>query len=546
MTANSAFTARDYTAPKAPLWVPVLIFLLMLVPLALTPLIPAVDFNDHLLRYWILADNGATPELAANYSPRWALLSNLGMDVLGTGLLKLLPPMTAGKILAAMVLFAPFAGALYLAHAVHGRLTLFTVLLGAFLGFSHIFTWGFANFLLGLGMLLFGLGWWIRMHGRPVLQLGGAILLGLVLIFVHALAFGLWGLLLGCVELALLFGNGFPSLKSLLLSGVRLVSIAVGPVLIFLSSRTAEAPQGVTEAVSNAGAYAARGGLTDRLIEEGLKRLDLMLRIADSINPWADRAVGLLLWGLLAVGLVAGALRLAPVLRLAAALALVLVAVMPPNMFGSGYTNDRMPLLLLALLVGGLAINGAHRLARPLTLGIAALLAVHFALVVSSYVKAGSVFRDYMAQTATIELGVTASPLHLGGAGRAENLPFCSALMPALTFTRLVAVPTFANPSQQPLALDGPLQTAVSARAKGAPRKDRAKQAETTDVSTRQERIAQTLSFGFDSVVACDDAGPVPDTDLITRVATGPFWAIYRAKAPTEETVGTEAPTTNE
>ena len=527
MTANTAFTT-----PKAPLWVPALIFLLMLVPLALTPLVPAVDFNDHLLRYWILADNGATPELAANYSPRWALLSNLGMDVLGTGLLKLLPPMTAGKILAALVLFAPFAGALYLAHAVHGRLTLFTVLLGAFLGFSHIFTWGFANFLLGLGMLLFGLGWWIRMRGRPLLQLGGAILLGLVLIFVHALAFGLWGLLLGCVELALLFGNGFPTLKSLLLSGVRLLSVAVGPVLIFLSSRTAEAPQGVTEAVSNAGAYAARGGLTDRVIEEGLKRADLMLRVADSMNPMADRAIGLLLWALLLGGLLAGALRLAPVLRLAAALALLLVVVVPPNMFGSGYTNDRMPLLLLAVLVGGLALNGAHRLARPLTLALGALLTVHFALVVSSYVKAGVQFRDYMAQTASIDLGETAAPLHLGGSGRAENLPVCSGLMPALTFTRLVAVPTFANPSQQPLALDGPLKDAVSARSLGAPRKERAKQRDVADVSTRQERIAQTLSFGFGSVVTCDDAGPVPDTDLITRVASGPFWAVYRLKSP--------------
>ena len=116
--------------------------------------------------------------------------------------------------------------------------------------------------------------------------------------------------------------------------------------------------------------------------------------------------------------------------------------------------------------------------------------------------------------------------------GWAENLPLCSGLMPALTFTRLVAVPTFANPSQQPLALDGPLKDAISARALGAPRKERAKQTDVADVATRQERIAQTLSFGFGSVVACDNAGPVPDTDRITRVATGPFWAVYRLKSP--------------
>ncbi|MFN7400694.1 MAG: hypothetical protein ACK5SX_16945, partial [Sandaracinobacter sp.] len=145
-----------------------------------------------------------------NYTPRWALLSNLGLDILGAGLLKLLPPLTAGKLLAGLVLLAPVAGTLYLAHAVQGRITLFTFLLAATLGFSNIFTWGFANFLLGLGLLLFGLGWWVRMQDRPLLQLGGAILIGAVLIVVHALTFGLWGLMLGCIELAIAFGVGRP------------------------------------------------------------------------------------------------------------------------------------------------------------------------------------------------------------------------------------------------------------------------------------------------------------------------------------------------
>jgi hypothetical protein len=517
-------------APPVRLWVPALIFLVLLMPLALTPMIPAVDFNDHLLRYWILADNGATPFLADHYSPRWALLSNLGMDIIGTGTLKLLPPLAAGKLLAALVLLAPVLGALYLAHAVQGRITLFTCLLAATLGFNHIFTWGFANFLLGMGLLLFGLGWWIRMAQRPGLQLGGAILIGAVLIVVHALAFGLWGLLLGCVELMLALAAGRPTLGNLALRAARLVSIAVLPALYFLSSRTAEAPEGVTAAAGNLGAHAQRGNLMNRVLEEALSRVDLLLMVSDSINPWPDRLIGGLMWALLLSGLAIGTLRLAPVMRLAAALAFVLVLILPPNLFGSGYTNDRMPLLLMALLVGGLTLVGTHPRARALTAGVGLLLAAHLALVTSSYLRAGRHFRDYMAQTQPLQLGAIAAPLHFRGAGRLEHLPFCSGLLPMLTFTKGVAVPTFAIPSQQPLVTVGALDAAVSARIRGNPRSERIKYMDGAPVAERQARIASQFGYGFDTIVACDGDGPVPSSDRIERVAAGPFWGVYRAK----------------
>lgn len=511
----------------------------MLIPLALTPMIPAVDFNDHLLRYWILADNGATPVLADNYTPKWALLSNLGMDILGTGVLNILPPLAAGKLLAALVLLAPVLGALYLAHAVQGRVTLFTCLLAGCIGFSHIFTWGFANFLLGMGLLLFGLGWWIRTRDRPALQLVGTILIGIVLIIVHALAFGLWGLLLGCVELMLAFAGRHPTLGNLIVRALRLVSVAVLPAAYFLSSRTAEAPQGVTAAATNLATHAEKGNLVNRVIEEALSRLDLLLRVSESLHPWADRLLGGALWALLLGGLFVGALRLAPVMRLAAALALLLVIVLPPNLFGSGYTNDRMPLLLMALLVGGLSIVPRHPRARALTAGVGAILALHLALVTAGYLSAGRHFRDYMAQTAPLELGEVAVPLHFRGADRLGHLPLCSGLMPMLAFTRSVAVPTFAIPSQQPLRLDGRLQAATSAREKGNPRMDRVKFLAGAPVELRQERIARQFDFGFDTVVVCDGDGPVPSDARIERVAQGPFWGVYRPKASPEPSPAT-------
>lgn len=523
---------RGMPAEPVRLWVPMLIFMLMLIPLALTPMIPAVDFNDHLLRYWILADNGATPALAQNYTPRWALLSNLGLDILGAGLLKLLPPLTAGKLLAGLVLLAPVAGTLYLAHAVQGRLTLFTCLLAATLGFSNIFTWGFANFLLGLGLLLFGLGWWVRMQDRPVLQLGGAMLIGAVLIAVHALTFGLWGLMLGCIELAIAFGVGRPTVGNLLVRAGRLISLAILPTIYFLSSRTAEAPQGVTAAVGNLSAHAERGNFATRVLQEVINRFDLMLRVSDTLNPWADRLIGGLTWALLLGALAAGILRLAPVMRLAVALAFVMVLVIPPNMFGSGYTNDRLPLLLMALLAGGLTLVASHPRAKAVTTAMGLLLVVHLGLVTASYAQAGRHFRNYFAQTQPLELGRIAAPLHFRGAGQLDYLPFCSGLMPALAFTKDMAVPTFVTPSQQPLEADGPLRAALEARTQGDPRMKRAKFLADAPVAERQARIARQFTYGFDTIVVCDADGPVPSDARIERVAAGPFWGVYRPKAP--------------
>lgn len=532
------------------LWVPALLFALMLIPLLLTPMIPAVDFNDHLLRYWILADNGQTPVLADNYSPAWALLSNLGMDLIGTGLLTLVSPQVGGKLLAALVLVAPVAGVLYLAHAVQGRLSLFTCLLAAMLGFSHIFTWGFANFLLGLGMLFFGLGWWVKMRDRPAIQLGGAILLGIILMVTHALAFGLWGLMLGCVELASALSAGRPTVRNLAVRAARLVSIAVLPVVYFLSSRTADAAEGVTAAVGNLGAHAERGNAINRIFEEALSRLDLLLRVSESMHPWADRLIGGLLWVVLLGGLATGVLRLAPVLRLAAALAFVLVLVLPPNLFGSGYTNDRMPLLLMGLLAGGLVLAANHPRARALTTAVGVLLAAHFALVTVSYVQAGRHFTDFLDQTAPVDLGVLAVPLHFRGADRLGHLPLCSGLMPALAFSKGMAVPTFVIKSQQPLVAEGPLKAAMAARGKGDPRSERRKFLEGAPVDVRQDRIARQLSYGFDTVVVCDGDGPVPSNDRIDLVAKGPFWGVYRpapksgAALPITSAPTTSAPTT--
>ena len=50
------------------------LFFLALVPLLATPVLPLIDFYNHLARFYVLAHVGSDPLLAANYRAHWSLV----------------------------------------------------------------------------------------------------------------------------------------------------------------------------------------------------------------------------------------------------------------------------------------------------------------------------------------------------------------------------------------------------------------------------------------------------------------------------------------
>ncbi|MEI4473750.1 hypothetical protein [Frigidibacter sp. MR17.24] len=494
------------------------VVLLNLLPLLLTPALPSIDFYAHIVRYNVLAHPDA---FATHYQPHWALLPNLGMDVLGTALMLALPPLVGAKVLAAIVITAPVLGCMALSRALNGRVEPIAALLAGLLGYNLILFWGFANFLLGFGIALGSLGWWISRADRPRLQLAVMVPVGILVLFIHGLVFALWGLLLGAAELGLALQAGRLRPLDLARRAGRLLLLAVIPVLLFTQMQTAEGEGGATGALQNLAGIAAEGGgsgLVLRLVEELLKRVDSVLRVVEtSLGPWPDRAFGLVLWGLLGAALVRGRIGVDRRIWPAAALCFVLIGLMPPNLFGVGHLDERMPLLFLAVLVAGLsprpvAGRGAERGAgtdRPLM----ALFPLHLLLVVWALAQAGTVYRDFLAQSGKIDTGAMAAAAFPGETRARDASRACKPLLYLLQLRNGTAVPTFANPTQQPLRLAGPLATAAGAQAApGAP------------LATQ---LPALLGAGFDSVVACDpDTAPVPDG---TRVAaSGAGWALYQ------------------
>ena len=68
-----------------------------------TPVLPLTDFYAHIARYYILANLAESQTLQQNYEAAWQLLPNLGLDVLGVGILKILPPLIAAKLIAGLI-----------------------------------------------------------------------------------------------------------------------------------------------------------------------------------------------------------------------------------------------------------------------------------------------------------------------------------------------------------------------------------------------------------------------------------------------------------
>lgn len=496
------------------------VFLLCLLPVALFPVLPTVDFYAHALRYDILAAAGSDPDYATNYRSAWKLLPNLGLDLIGTGLFAAFPHFVASRILLMIVVAAPMAGIMVLAWCLRGQINALTVALAGISAHSFILGWGFANFLLGFGMALAGLGLWIATDRRPVRQLLFAVPVATAIFMTHGFVFALWGMMLFVLEAAATIRGGRLCLADLGLRTLRLFLVALLPVLLFLSTDTFQGPRAVTVAFANIAAYSEEGRLFARVLEEIWIRIDSVLRVSESNWPVWDRLFGLVLWGLLGLGLFTRRFRidrcLWPVLGLLAVIAMIV----PPSMFGVGHLPERLPLCILAVIAAGLA-PGPDRSGPPL-LGriLVMLLPLHLAMVTLGWARERQGYADFLELAHTLPKGGLGSVAYAPGAQPRDEMRSCKPLTFLLAMERGIGVPTFANPTQQPLEIVGPLAAALAEYAR-APDLEGAAQ------------VRAMMEAGFDFVVLCEGRhvsaaeGGRPVEGAVV-IGAGRGWTLYR------------------
>jgi hypothetical protein len=138
--------------PARPPWAwataALLISAVLLSPFLIVEVPAVLDYPNHLARLYILAGPG-DPILSPMYAAQWSALPNIGMDLIGRALLRILPVHVAGRVLLALSLMAPPAGTALYARAAFGRWPWWS-LGAAVIAFNGVFFLGFMNFL-GLG-----------------------------------------------------------------------------------------------------------------------------------------------------------------------------------------------------------------------------------------------------------------------------------------------------------------------------------------------------------------------------------------------------------
>lgn len=508
------------TTPRA-VRLPQLVALLAatMLPLAVSPVLPLIDFYNHIARLVVLAGIGNSPVLAANYAPAWAVLPNIGLDVVGVGLLQVVPVALLPHLMAALILLLLFAGTAALNRAITGQTSWPPLLLTVPLLYSWILNWGFANFLAGLGLSLLAGAWWLARRNQPVLRLGVALLLAVAIFFCHALAFGLYGVLIAALEIGhwrAQPGRRWADLATQL--GLCAVQ-AVLPALLFLQSRTVMAAGGITNADESLIRLRAKGALLDRLRELGLQRLEAIFRVAEGPSYPADALWLAVLCGVLLLAVRRRALAFSALAVPAVVAAAILAVVMPPALFGSGYVADRMPLFLALVLVAGLMPGPGAGLGRApwLVPALAGLVGLRLLTLALQWHGTAADLADFDRVTAALPTGQVMAGAPVGARPHEDMPGRCEMYPPLLLVRRGQAVPLFASRAAQPLEHRGRLAAAREAMAA---------QHLGPEARDRPELLARAHArAGYAYLLLCEAAAgrPFPATDFPIVAQAGRF-----------------------
>jgi hypothetical protein len=407
---------------------------LVAAPVFSTVLPPLVDYPNHLARMHLLAAGGDR-----FYAVHWAPLPNLAEDLIVPPLARLMPLEIAGKLFLIAIFALIAGGTVFLNRVATGGWRLWPLATFLLL-YNRTFLWGFLNYLFGLGAALFGLGLWLALEGqRPWLRVLAATIAALVCFVSHLVAFGVYALAIGGIELprmtADLRAGRWPSLWS---SAAILGAPFVIPAALLLRWHGQTTKSSIS--------YAAFP-----------RKLDLWFSVFDNYDRVFDTAsfglfVGLLIW--LAW---TGRLSLTPRVGSAAGLLFIAYLVLPTQIYGGSGFDHRLPLAFFLLLVAGSApLFPSRRAAVAVGAAAALLLVLRIAVIEHVWLRANRIYATDLAGIDKLPRGARLAVAYPADAIHMVAVP--EVHLAAMAVVRRDAfVPTlFTIPGQQPLTLRSP------------------------------------------------------------------------------------------
>lgn len=471
------------------------LFLLALAPLLATPVLPLIDFYNHLARFYVLAHVGSDPLLAANYRAHWSLVPDIGLDLAATPILWLLPPLIAGHVIAILIMAVIYGGVLYFHRALTGERSLLVAVLLLPLLYSYVMNWGFAPFLFALGLAFWAAGWWLDHRGRPKLAVPVASLFALLLFLAHGVAFALYGILLASLEVGFFLTAPKRDWRELIRRLAQLAAQAVVPVLIFLAWHSGA---GLAAKDSGLSPQALMDGMFVRPGHPGTHRLSTILRVEEGPAYWFDIAT-FLIQAILILFLIWR--RKLWVVRPAwpsIGICLLLVWLCPPIMFGVDYVADRVPLFAAMVLLGSLV--PARTWTRQAVIAgiiLAATVAVRLGATVVDWYGYRETAEEFHSIARLIPPGSMTIGVEVGNGHHESGVSHCEMWAPLLVAQYHQIGPLFSIKGQHPLLVKGRLEQAMNTMKSFSP----APSEKTVDFNPY---MTAAVAAGYDYLLVCN------------------------------------------
>jgi hypothetical protein len=365
-------------------------FIVSALPVLAAHTLPLRDLQAHLSRAALIAASGQASFIGQFYHINFAPTGAFALDLILPMLVRLFGIMLAGKIFVLLTFFMLAGGAAFLNVTLAGRLTWWPLLTFLLL-YNLVLTWGFLNYLLGLGLLFWVVGAWLRTESWSWPTRSAVFsLLAYALLICHLYTFALYGACVMSIEIARRrqqFGD--IRLWRQRSAWLSLLQFALPVVIFFLTSPTASHTTRL------------RGGGWSLLV-----KLYGLVSIVNTGGFWTDLALSFGCYAGFGIALFAGWIRLDRRLAWVLAGLVLCYPIWPDVIFGGGFAAYRLPVAVAFLAVA------ASVPAPPLLAGSRVALGVVGALIVLQSGLTTARWRNYDRQYATIERLVDQVPTH--------------------------------------------------------------------------------------------------------------------------------------
>lgn len=316
-------------------WFALVAILASAAPLLLPGLPPLADLPGHIGRYHIAAELGRSAELGQHWTFEWALVGNLGVDLIVQLLSPVLSAEQATKLVVVLIPPLWVSALILLARRAGGRLSpaagfAFSLVYG------YAFQLGFVNFMLAAGLALHALLLWIWLAQRPMLRAALFLPIAFTLWVAHSFGWGMFGLLAFAAEWVRQREAGRSR-------GAALVRVAgaclplAWPAALMLGVSPGEGPLWD---------WKAKASWFPALLRERWK--------------WYDVGCAILLFGLLWAAVRDRRFRFDPLTGTAALLCLVAFVALPRLIVGGAYVDMRMLAPAVALALVAIRVAPGH------------------------------------------------------------------------------------------------------------------------------------------------------------------------------------------